>query len=198
MPRRSFPALDRSMDTHKVTERTIELLGGRDKAWEIIDAEFAEVGRRWNQDVVAIGRILRSHLFVEHYLNEHLTKANPRLGSVEKARLTFAQKVSLIDADDARLREILPGVKHLNSIRNRLAHRLSGAIDVADAEVFLQAKYFAALRVEGAKPGAPSTQPLDILEEFARYASTALVNEFSAFGAAFAKALGERGAKHAA
>ena len=181
-----------------MTERTIEHLGGREKAWEIINAEFAEVGRRWNQDVVVVGRILRSHLFVEHYLYEHLTKANPRLGSVEKARLSFSQKVALLDAGDPRLREILPGIKHLNTIRNRLAHRLNVAIEITDADVFLQAKYFAALRVEGAKPGAPSHDPLDILEEFARYASTALVNEFSAFGSAFAKALSEVGTKHAA
>jgi hypothetical protein len=186
------------METQKVTARTIEILGGHEKAWQIMDAEFAEVGRRWNQDLTAIGRILRSHLFVEHYLNEHLTKANPRLGSVQKARLTFAQKLALLDSGDRRLQEILPGVRHLNAIRNRLAHRLSAALDNADADIFLQAMYFAALRIEGARPGTPSEDPLDVLEEFAKYASTALSSEFSAFGIAFSKALAEIGGEHAA
>ncbi|AMO24688.1 hypothetical protein GCM10027034_09770 [Ramlibacter solisilvae] len=185
------------MDTAKVTARTLEILGGHEKAWEIIDAEFAEVGRRWNQDITVIGRILRSHLFIEHYLNEHITKANPRLGSVEKARLTFAQKIALLDSTDRRLREILPGVKLLNTIRNRLAHRLNAAIGQEDAKVFLNAQYFAALRIEGAKPSKPSEDPLDILEEFARYASTALTNEFSAFGNAFSKALADVGGERA-
>lgn len=178
-------------DSKLVAERTVELLGGSEKAREITDAEFGEMQRRWNQDVGAIGRILRSHLYVEHYLSEYLEKANPRLGSVAKAHLTFSQKFELLDHKDPQLAEVLLGIKHLNAIRNRLAHRLSANVTTDDAAVFHNAKLFKAMRDEGAKPDMPSQDPLDILEQFAQYASCFLSNEFSTFGNAFRKALNE-------
>lgn len=180
-----------SPDPKRVIDLTIEILGGIDKAREVTDAEFGEKQRRWNQDVAAIGRILRSHLYVEHYLTEYLEKANPRLGLVSKARLTFAQKLELIDPTDQRLIELLPGIKRLNTIRNRLAHRLSASVTSEDANVFLRARSFKALRDELARPGTASQDPLDILEQFARYASEALNNEFSSLGKAFGQALND-------
>lgn len=108
-----------------------------------------------------------------------------------KARLTFAQKLELLDQNDSRLAEVLPGIKRLNVIRNRLAHRLSAVVTEEDAEVFLEAKLFKALRDEGAKPDTPSKNPLDVLEAFAQYASSSLSHEFSVFGNAFRKALDE-------
>lgn len=178
-------------DSKLVAERTVELLGGPEKARELVDAEFGEMRQRWNQDIEAIGRILRSHLYVEHYLTEYIEKTNPRLGSVKNARLTFAQKLDLVDSKDFRLAEVLPGIKRLNSIRNRLAHRLSAVVTEDDTAVFLGAKLFRALRDEGAKPNNPSHNSLDILEDFAQYASSSLTHEFSIFGNAFAKALNE-------
>lgn len=174
-------------DAEAVAEKTIELLGGRDTAFAVIDAEFGEMRARWNQDVVAIGRILRSHLYVEHYLTEFLEKANPRLGSLADARLTFAQKVHLLNPDQ-RLERVVPGIKRLNAIRNRLAHRLDAHVTDEDAEVFLSDGAFKAMRIEGAKPGAPSNDPLDVLEAFAQHISSALQHEFSVFGNAFSKA----------
>jgi hypothetical protein len=44
------------------------------------------------------------------------------------------------------------------------------------------------MRIEGAKPGTPSNDPLDILEAFAQHVSTALRHEFSVFGNAFSTA----------
>jgi hypothetical protein len=178
-------------DSKLVAKRTMELLGGPEQFRKITGAEFGEMQRRWNQDVEVIGRILRSHLYVEHYMSEYIEKANPRLGSVAKARLTFSQKLELLDQKNPQLVEVLPGVKHLNAIRNRLAHRLSANVTTEDAAVFLNAKLFKALRNEGAKPATPSQDPLDILEEFAQYTSSTLSNEFSAFGNAFRTALNE-------
>jgi hypothetical protein len=178
-------------DSQKVAQRTIELLGGSDNFRDVIDAEFGEMQQRWNQDIVAIGRILRSHLYVEHYLGEYLTKANLRLGPVAQGRLTFAQKLALLDPKDTRLSDVLPGIKHLNKIRNRLAHNLSAVVTTHDASIFLSAKYFKAMRDEGAKPGVPSQDPLDVLEQFAQHASHSLGGEFSPFGIAFAKALSD-------
>jgi hypothetical protein len=178
-------------DSKRVAGRTIEILGGSEKAREVIDAEFGEMHRRWVQDVGTIGRILRSHLYVEHYLSEYLEKANPRLGSVANARLTFAQKLELLDLRDPLQVELLPGINHLNAIRNRLSHRLSAEVTMKDASVFLNAKFFKAMRDAAAKPGIASQDPIDILENFAKYASSSLNNEFSIISKAFTKAIDE-------
>lgn len=174
-------------DAEAVAKKTIDLLGGRDKAFELIHADFEEMRTRWNQDVVAIGRILRSHLYVEHYLTEFLEKANPHLGSIADARLTFAQKVNLLNPD-RRLAQVLPGIKRLNLIRNRLAHRLDANVTEEDANAFLSDGVFKAMRIEGAKPETPSSDPLDVLEAFAQHVSSALQHEFSVIGNAFSKA----------
>lgn len=174
-------------DAKTIAEKTIELLGGRDKAFALLNTEFGEMRTRWNQDVVAIGRILRSHLYVEHYLTEFLEKANPRLGSLSDARLTFTQKIQLLNPNQ-QLARVVPGIKRLNAIRNRLAHRLDAHVTDEDAQVFLSDGVFEAMRTEGAKPGTPSSDPLDVLESFAQHVSTMLQHEFSVFGNAFSKA----------
>ena len=178
-------------DPALVAKQTIELLGGRDAAFETIMAEFGKMQHRWKQDVEAIGRILRSHLYVEHYMTEYLEKANPRLGSVERSRLSFVQKLELLDPKDIRISEVLPGIRHLNTIRNRLAHQLSTTVTEDDAAVFLSARYFKALRDEGAKPGKPSAEPIEVLEHFAIHASQILTGEFSSLANAFAQAINE-------
>lgn len=178
-------------DPTLVVKRVIDLLGGVERTRQITDEELGDMNRRWVQDVESIGRILRAHLYVEHYMTEYLKKANPQLGSVEKAKLTFAQKLALLDQNDPRLHEVKEGIKHLNSIRNRLAHRLSATVTPEDSVIFLRAPYFAGMREERAKPNKPSSEPLDILEEFAQYASHAFTQKFSVVGQAFARAIEE-------
>ncbi|MBK5205581.1 MAG: hypothetical protein JJD98_09275 [Polaromonas sp.] len=176
-----------NVDPALVISKLLENLGGKDKAWEIIDADYRETQLRWSQDVEIIGRILRSHLYLEQYLTDYLERANPNL-AIRKAALRFSQKLDLIGSVP-QFAEILPGIKHLNVIRNRLAHRLSAVVTQADAEIFLQAKMFVALRNEGAKPHKASQEPLDVLDGFAQYASTCLGHEFSPFAIAYGAAL---------
>jgi hypothetical protein len=174
-------------DAAGLAQKTIEVLGGREKAFALIEQEFGEINARWNQDVIAIGRILRAHLYVEHYMTEFLDKANPRLGPVDDARLSFAQKLNLLEPAP-RIQLVVPGIRRLNAVRNRLAHNLDARVTDEDVQVFLSDGYFKAMRVEGAKPGTPSTDPLDILEAFAQHASSTLQHEFSIFGTAFQQA----------
>ena len=178
-----FPPAD------KVAQKVVELLGGPKEATKLMEEEFDEVNRRWSQNTDTIGRILRAHLFVEHFLSAHLQAANPQLGSLDKVRLTFAQKVALLDPLDSRISEVRPGVMHLNAIRNRLAHRLDVSVTEADMRVFLQAPYFASLRLEGAKPGVPPSDPLEVLEAFAKYAAASFSHRLSKLSQAFAEAL---------
>lgn len=177
------------MDPTKVAAmaaRANELLGP--DGWLKVDAAHAESVRRWNQDVETIGRILRSHLYVEHYLNENLAIANPRIGNLSKARLSFHQKTELLDLGRASLAEIIGGIRHLNAIRNRLAHNLEGVVSDADAATFLQAKLFKAMRQARDPKVTPSLEPIVVLEHFAQHAAYILDSEGSPLAAALTRA----------
>ena len=106
----------------RIVRRAIELAGGKETFFAATDSELKEINTRWNQNVDVIGRILRSHLFVEHYLTKYLAQANTRLGSLSKAK--FSEKIDLLDAANPDIVAMLPGIKRLNVIRNRLAHDL--------------------------------------------------------------------------
>lgn len=154
---------------------TIERLGGQNAVKEMQTAQTLEMKERWNKDVLTIGRILRSHLYVEHYLNEFLEYKNPCLGSISRARLTFSQKLELLPRDNRSINEIIHGIRHLNHIRNRLAHQLEATITEADSEIFLQG-LFGIFRKVCPPPSEKShlNTPIDILEAFCEFASSTL------------------------
>jgi hypothetical protein len=178
-------------DEDRIVRRAIGLAGGKDAFFSAADKEVADIDGRWNQNVEVIGRILRAHLFVEHYLAEYLTQANPRLGSLADARATFTQKVALLDAANPDIANMLPGIKRLNVIRNRLAHNLGAQVSEEDARVFLSCKRFAALRAARVKERVPSNVPLDILEDFARHTAVAFTYEFTPVSKAISQAIYE-------
>lgn len=154
--------------------RIIALRGGREAFLAHTTAQVDELDARWNQDAVLVGRILRAHLFVEHFLAMYLEARNPHLGNVDEARLSFYQKVELVDRDDPRISYLVPGIRRLNKIRNRLAHTLSAQVTLEDRDCLLAVELFCALRDALAKPAAPSTEPMDVLEAFAQHAGMAL------------------------
>ncbi|MEK6302054.1 MAG: hypothetical protein AABO41_15195 [Acidobacteriota bacterium] len=107
-------------------------------------------------------------------MSELLTARNPELGSIEEAKLSFAQKLALIGTAELGVSYLVPGIRRLNTIRNRLAHTLSAEISTDDVNVFLGIALFRALREELAKPGLPSSDPADILEAFAKHVGITL------------------------
>ena len=166
--------LQEDMDPQRVAWHVITLLGGHDAAFAHFDADFRLLNDRWNQDTDSIGRILRAHLFVEHFLTEYLVARNPELGSPEDARLTFAQKLALIGDATGGVAYLIPGIRRLNAIRNRLAHNLAADVTPEDVSVFLGIALFKAMRDELARPNQASGDPIDILEDFSRHTGIAL------------------------
>ena len=69
-----------------VVKHLIRLMGGHEKAFKAFDADFHYITTRWEQDTATIGRILRAHLFVEHFLTEFIQLRNPSLALLTKPR----------------------------------------------------------------------------------------------------------------
>ena len=178
-----------SGDPQSFAIRLIDLLGGREAARKLLDESHEEIARRWDQDASLMGRILRAHLFVEHYLARYLSVRNPNLGPIDDARLTFAQKVALADRSDATVSHLMTGVARLNKVRNRLAHTLNAEVTTEDRDVFLSIGMFTALRDALAQPDVPSMEPIDVLEDFARHADLAYASASDPNRALWAQAL---------
>ncbi|TCG08392.1 hypothetical protein BZM27_12735 [Paraburkholderia steynii] len=176
-----------------IVNRAIAIMGGPDAFRNALDADNAAMKSQWNQDITSIGRILRAHLFVEHYLTEHLQVVNPRLGDLDEARLAFAQKVHLLEGDaPPAISYLVPGIKRLNAVRNRLAHNLAATVTDEDAAVFLSClSRFRFISVENLNGKNLSEDPLDVLDRFAEFAASSLHNSSSAFGRAYLQAIEE-------
>lgn len=98
-------------------------------------------------DTSGMSVILRSHLIVEHFIDEYLTKAHPGVQDWDAARLTFAQKLALIDHPQTNLAMAMPGIRALNRARNKIAHMLDAALSPSDLqpmEEFIRVWYGAA------------------------------------------------------
>ena len=93
-----------------------------------IEADFhafkSQYTRLWETDHPAKLTILKCHLVLEHFLTAYLEAANPASPGIASARLTFAQKIDLADHPQANFHFFVSGMKALNSIRNKVAHRL--------------------------------------------------------------------------
>ena len=168
----------------RIRDRAAQLLGGDAEFQKIAAQESSEALLRWQHDTDSIGRILRVHLFLERFITDNLQRANPSLGSIEKAKLSFAQKIELLSPRNADVADVTPGIRKLNNIRNRLAHKSNAAVTPDDAAALLQCQTFARLLRLRHGNGFDALKPIEVLEHFARHASIALSVGHSRFIAA--------------
>lgn len=163
--------------TDKIINRVIELSGGKAALIEETDKKLDFINDKWGQDVVAIGRILRAHLFVEYFMTKCIQTVNPKLGDLDEARVSFNQKLNLLKGCSKHIDQMIPGIKRLNIIRNRIAHNLTAEITDQDIESIFSDRYFKALREEHAKPNKPSADKFEIIEDFAKHVGAHLESE---------------------
>jgi hypothetical protein len=86
----------------------------------------------WSKDNDFLGLILKCHLIVEYYMTECLQVALPGIDDFKSARLTFAQKHALLTGWTFGFPWIKEGVKELNTLRNKVAHKIDYQIQDAD------------------------------------------------------------------
>jgi hypothetical protein len=176
-------------DAAAVVGAIIRELGGNEVARKVLDDEHNAFLRLWHRpDLDAVGRVLRAHLFVEHHMGSALRAANPRLGNLGDARLTFLQKVSLLDRTSKGIVDILPAIRYLNAMRNRMAHDLKASLRPQDAQRLQSSPIYTAFR--NASGRAKTTDPLVAVEEVAQYAAVMLQGGLSALSRAVAAAVG--------
>lgn len=124
----------------------------------------AEIFRVWHgADLDVVGRILRAHLVVEHFITEEIVRRNPNLGSLREARVTFQQKLFLAGA--AIPQAVRGCVQHVNSLRNKFAHQLDYQLTEADVAP-----------LKAALPDSPpDLSPIRVVELFCALAAHLIV-----------------------
>jgi len=94
-----------------------------------------EAEKAWSSDVVSIGRVLRSHLYVEYYLNSYLeTKLN--INKDQLKELTFHQKIQKLKKRKNELKTLSVSIGRVNQVRNKMSHNLNSMVSNEDAEYF--------------------------------------------------------------
>jgi preprotein translocase subunit Sec63 len=172
-----FKGSPADIDHLKLIRKVIELSGGKDALNAEMDRKLSLINEKWNQDVDAVGRILRAQLFVEYFLTEYLIALNPNLGDLKGTRLTFSQKLSLVENHSNETKELASGIRRLNTIRNQLAHQLEAKVTDQDKESLLSLNNsFRYLREALAEPNAPSSDNLVVLEDFAKHVGSRLAS----------------------
>ena len=78
----------------------------------------------WNTDHEAKVIVLQCHLILEAFLTDYLEHANPAASRIGRTRLSFAQKLELAYHPQTNFAFLVDGIKALNALRNRLAHRV--------------------------------------------------------------------------
>ena len=80
-----------------------------------------------------LGRVLKCHLIVEHYLDRFLV-SHFGIDNFDNVRFGFAQKAWLLPDRATTAAFVKPGVFRLNRIRNKFAHSLGAELSDADLE----------------------------------------------------------------
>ena len=114
-----------------------------------------------------IGRLLKCHPVVEHYLERFLSE-HYGIENVQNAKLSFFNKVALLPGQASSAAFVKPGILKLNSLRNQVGHNLGADISFDDL-----GPINGVLNV--ARPGIAFQAPIDAIEAFTTVACTWLI-----------------------
>ena len=149
-------------------EHALEVLRPK---WDDFNAHFESENEKFigllRQDHDALGRVLKSHLILEHYLTVYL-KQSFGLDDLESARLSFFQKVTLLPATGSAVSAVKLGLKKLNKVRNEFAHRLNQDLEELDLNPINEV-------INIFRPEATFKSNLDRIEAFVTIAVTFLI-----------------------
>lgn len=83
-------------------------------------------GERWQQ-------LLQAHLYYDHVITRLLVDALVKPDAINATRMSFLQKLQLINALGLLSDEIVSTVEAINKLRNKIAHRLD--FEISDKDV---------------------------------------------------------------
>ena len=102
---------------------------------EDIDAGFEKYVLTLEAESPEVGKLLRIHLLVEHYLDQILKKEMKKGDILTKGnRVSVFRKINIVEAMDIFPAHIIEGLYKLNSLRNKCVHSLEYKISESDLD----------------------------------------------------------------
>jgi hypothetical protein len=138
---------------------------------ELTKEAQAEVDRfdaALSADHNAIGRVLRVHLVIEQYMNQHISLTY-KIDNLEDLRLSFAQKAKLLKDDFSPAAFVKAAILNVNAVRNKFSHTLTPKIEWGEVNNVTNV-----LKI--ARKGAVYAEPIDAIEAFAPVACAFLID----------------------
>lgn len=155
-----------------------------DPHWDKISADFEARNQAFmalmGRDHVTLGRVLKCHLVVEHYIDQFLVHHLDG-HDFQDARLTFHQKATLLPRRVSTAAFVRPGIIRLNKIRNGFGHRLDAMLEMEDLGPILEVLAIA-------RKGTTFAEPADAIEAFTTVACTWLMVPNEELGEVMARA----------
>lgn len=130
--------------------------------WTDIENDFHRHNMRFLElaatDHDIIGRVLRSHLVAENFLNSYLQETFG-FDEFEELRLSFAQKAKMLPSSAVSAAFVRPGIIQLNKVRNRFGHTLNHVIEWGEINSITQI-------LGVARPSTKFAEPIEAIEAF--------------------------------
>jgi hypothetical protein len=130
--------------------------------------EIERFDAAFSADHNAIGRVLRVHLVIEQYMNEHIKEVY-KIENLEELRLTFGQKAKLLKDGLSAASFVKAGIMNVNSVRNKFSHTLTPKIEWGAINNVTDV-----LKI--ARKGVVYPEPIDAIEAFAPVACAFLIS----------------------
>lgn len=155
----------------KRTDKAIAELANAYDGLENFHAELKnrveESQKAWSSDFIGIGKILRSHLYAEYYLNKYLFKLY-NLKEKELDNLSFYKKLVYIEEKNDSLKSLLPAIKKFNKIRNNMTHDLGYFLTIDETNYFKDIEEFKSYFFI-TKTQINENLPIDVYELFSQF-----------------------------
>lgn len=153
-------------------------IDGIEKVIEKIKPHFREIEDHFEQENEKfksllthnhdnIGRVLKCHLIVEHYLDRFIC-SHYLINNIQDIRLSFSQKAKMLPDKASASAFVKPGIFNLNSVRNKFSHQLNYKILQSDIPHIVEI-------LNIARQNAHFDQPVDAIEAFTTVACTWLI-----------------------
>lgn len=148
-------------------------IDGIGRVLEILEPHWDEVQKHFDRrngyfldlissDHDALGRVLKSHLVIEAFLNDFL-KNFYGFNEFEDFRLSFSQKAQMIPPNGVPASWLRPGILQLNRVRNKFGHTAGYTLDRYDITAIYEV-------LAVARKGVEFAAPTDAIEAFAAIA----------------------------
>lgn len=148
-----------------------EAISELDRHWPKIKDYFNNENEKYlellNRDSTKIGRVLKCHLIIEHYLDNYLSHYN-KLENIQELRLSFHQKTLMLPTKGSSAAVVRPGIIEVNKVRNKYGHNINTEIVISDINAINQL-----LRI--ARPSSRIEDPIEMIEAFSTIACTWLI-----------------------